>query len=61
MKKVGTKEVEGVMCYSELDTKRTALNGTGVIVKAIFGVVLNSFDFILVDNTVARIVTVSDN
>jgi hypothetical protein len=60
MNKVGHKEDEGVMSYSELDPKKSHLNCAGVVVQGVFDVLLHSGDYVLVDDMVARIVTVSD-
>jgi hypothetical protein len=59
MNKVGHKEDEGVLSYSELEPKKSNLNFSGVVVQGVFVVLLYSVYYVLVDEMVARIVTVS--
>jgi hypothetical protein len=60
MNKVGHKEDEGVLSYSELEPKKSHSNCTGVVVQGVFGVLVHSGDYVLIDEMVARIVTVGD-
>jgi hypothetical protein len=60
MNKVVDKDDEGILSYSELEPKKSHLNCAGVVVQGVFGVLLHSGDYVLVDEIVARIVTVSD-
>jgi hypothetical protein len=60
MNKVGHKEDEGVLSYSELEPKKSHLNFAGVVVQGVFGVLLHSGDYMFVDEMLARIFTVSD-
>jgi hypothetical protein len=60
MDKVGHKEDEGAISYSELEPKKSYFNCASVLVQGIFGVLLHSGDYVLVDEMVARNVTVSD-
>jgi hypothetical protein len=60
MTKAGHNEDEGVISYSELELKKIHLNCAGAVVQCVFGALLHSGDYVLVDNMVARIVTVSD-
>jgi hypothetical protein len=44
MHKVGHKEDEGFISYSELEPKKSHLNCAGVVVQSVFGVLLHSGD-----------------
>jgi Tfp pilus assembly protein PilP len=60
MNKVGHKEDEGVLSYSDLEPKKSHFNCAGVVVQGVVGVLVHSGDYVLVDEIVARIVTVGD-
>jgi hypothetical protein len=60
MNKVGHKEDEGVLSYTELEPNTSHLNCAGVVVQDVCGVLLHSGDYVLVDEMLASIVTLSD-
>jgi hypothetical protein len=57
---VGHKDDNGFISYSEFELKKSHLNCAGVVVQGVFGVLLHSGYYVLVDEMVAMSATVSD-
>jgi hypothetical protein len=60
MHKVGHTEDEGVISHSELEPKKSHLTCAGVVFQGVFGLLLHSGDYMLVNKMVARIAIVSE-